>query len=621
MARRSSSRSRVPVRRTSRRALAAFVLLAAAGPRRATAQERRPDFHARFLALAARRGLGDSTRLHRLFALDWEYTNVESPESATFVAFPGQEDRWTDYSISAIARRTRELPDRRVVLRAIDRRKLSASDQLSYDIFARGVEESIEGARFPSDLLAVTQLQGPQYLANVIGYMPTTSVRDYEHILARLGGISRVIDQTLVLLDSGLARGVTPPRITLSGVPAQIEQLAPDHAMSSALLAPFASYPDAIPSAERARLTAAAMRVYAASVRPAYRRLGEYLVRTYIPKSRETIARSALPDGRAWYAYDVKLQTTTNRSPSAIHALGLSEVARIRAQMDSIIRATGFTGDFAAFVAMLRTDPRFYLTDSAALVQAYRDIAKRIDPELPRLFGRLPRLTYVITTVPSYAAPSQATAYYLSGSPEAHRPGQFFVNTYRLDSRPTWEMEALTAHEAVPGHHLQISLSQELGEMPPFRRYGGYTAFTEGWGLYAESLGGELGLYRDPYSRFGQLSYEMWRAIRLVLDTGIHDMGWSREQAIAYFRANSSKTDQEIRTEVDRYIVWPGQALAYKSGELEIKNLRTRAQRALGDRFDIRAFHDEVLSQGAVPLDILDARISGWIAQRSASTH
>jgi uncharacterized protein (DUF885 family) len=598
--------------------LAAATLVGANAPN-AAAQEGRPDFHTRFLALAAQRGLSDSARLHRLFALDWEYTNVESPESATFVAFPGQEERWTDYSVAAIQRRTRELADRRPVLRAIDRRTLSPSDQLSYDIFARGVEESIDGARFPNDLLAVTQLRGPQYLADVIGYMPATSVRDYEHIVARLGGIPRVIEQTLVLLDSGLARGVTPPRITLREVPSQIDQLVPADPMASALLGPFTTFPDAIPSAERARLTAQATRIYGASVRPAYRRLGEYLASTYIPRSRETIARSALPDGRAWYAYDVKLQTTTSRTPAEIHALGLSEVARIRAQMDSVIRSTGFTGDFAAFVAMLRTDRRFYLADSAALVRGYRDIAKRIDPELSRVFGKLPRLTYGVTTVPSFAAPSQPTAYYLSGSPEAHRPGQFFVNTSRLDSRPTWEMEALTAHEAVPGHHVQIALSQELSELPEFRRYGGYTAFGEGWGLYAESLGGELGLYRDPYSKFGQLSYEMWRAIRLVLDTGIHDMGWSREQAIEYFRANSAKTDREINAEVDRYIVRPGQALAYKSGELAIKDLRARAQRALGDRFDLRAFHDAVLSEGAIPLDILDARMTRWIAERSAN--
>ena len=274
--------------------------------------------------------------------------------------------------------------------------------------------------------------------------------------------------------------------------------------------------------------------------------------------------------------------------------------------------------DFAAFTGMLRSDRRFYVKDSASLVRAYGEIARRIDPELTRLFGTLPRLAYRVATVPSHIAPSQATAYYVSGSPDTRRPGQFFVNTYDLDARPVWEMEVLTAHEAVPGHHLQIALSQELSALPAFRRYAGYTAFVEGWGLYAESLGGELGLYRDPYSKFGQLGYEMWRAIRLVLDTGIHDMGWSREQAFAYFRANSTKTDEEIRAEVDRYIVRPGQALAYKSGELAIRGLRTRAERALGERFDVRAFHDAVLGEGALPLDVLDARMSDWIGRQAA---
>ncbi|MDB4882424.1 MAG: hypothetical protein JWL95_1190 [Gemmatimonadetes bacterium] len=584
----------------------------------ARAQQSGPSFHSRFLELAALRGVSDSARLHRLFALDWEYTNVESPETASFVGFPGQDDRWTDYSLAAIERRRRELPDRRLVLRAIDRRRLGPSDQLSYDIFVRGVDESIEGARFPTELLAVSQIEGPQYLSSVIAQMPASSVRDYEHILTRLSRLPALLAQVTILLDSGAACGVTPPRVTLRNVPAQLEQLVPDDAMKSALLEPFTHFPDQISPAARATLTASALSMYSDQVRPAYQRLGAYLRSSYIPRARETIARSALPDGRAWYAYDVKLQTTTSRTPSEIHQLGLSEVARIRALMDSTMRATGFTGELPAFVAMLRSDPRFFMKDSASLVRRYRDIAKRIDPELARMFGRLPRLSYGVTTVPSFAATSQPTAYYESGSPDAHRPGQFYVNTSRLEARPIWEMEALTAHEAVPGHHLQIALSQELGELPEFRRYAGYTGFVEGWGLYAESLGPELGLYRDPYSKFGQLTYEMWRAIRLVLDTGIHDMGWSRDQAVEYFRANSAKTEQEINVEVDRYIARPGQALAYKSGELEMKALRALGEKELGERFDIRAFHDELLSQGALPLDVLDARMRSWVASRKA---
>jgi uncharacterized protein (DUF885 family) len=397
----------------------------------------------------------------------------------------------------------------------------------------------------------------------------------------------------------------------------QFDQLVPEAPLESALLEPFTRFPPAMAAADRQRLLADATRIYAEQVRPGYRALATYLSGTYLPKARETIGWSSLPNGRAWYAYNVKLETTTDRTPAEIHALGLAEVKRIRAEMDSAIRASGYTGDFKSFVTMLRTDERFFMKDSASLVRAYRDIAKRIDPELSRLFGRLPRLTYGVATIPSYSAPSQTTAYYMSGSPDAHRPGMYFVNTFKLDSRPIWEMEALTAHEAVPGHHLQIALSQEMHDLPEFRRYTGYTAFTEGWGLYAESLGGELGLYRDPYSKFGQLSYEMWRAIRLVLDTGIHDEGWTREQAIEYFEANSAKTKQDITSEVDRYIVMPGQALAYKSGELAIRAMRQRAEREQGSRFDIRAFHDELLSQGALPLDILEKRMEAWSRARS----
>jgi uncharacterized protein (DUF885 family) len=288
-------------------------------------------------------------------------------------------------------------------------------------------------------------------------------------------------------------------------------------------------------------------------------------------------------------------------------------VRGIRPALDSVIRATGFQGDFRAFVTFLRTDPQFFHADSASLVQASRDIAKRIDPGLVKLFGRLPRLPYGVTTIPSFMAKSQTTAYYQQGSLEAGRPGMYFVNTYDLRSRPKWEMEALSLHEAVPGHHLQIALAQEMEGLPKFRQHDGYTVFVEGWALYAESLGPELGMYQDPYSKFGQLTYEIWRAIRLVLDTGIHSMGWTRDQAIAYFRENSAKTEHDIAQEVDRYIVWPGQALAYKLGELRIRELRREAERELGARFDVRRFHDEILRHGAVPLDVLERTVRDWI--------
>jgi uncharacterized protein (DUF885 family) len=583
-------------------------------PRAVTAQaDTLQNYSQRFATLATAPGLSDSARLHRLFDLDWEFTNVSYPENATYVGYPGQNDRWTDLSVPAIRRRTAIFASQLKIMAGINRARLNPSDQLSYDIFKRGIDEFIEGTRFPGDVLQISQLGGPQTSASTISSMPAQTVKDYGDMISRLARLPAVVDQTIALLDSGLTIGVTPPRITLRDVPGQIKDLIPEDPLKSALLAPFTSFPAGIAEGDRARLRADAVSAYRRQARPAFQRLQAYLTNTYLPRSRETIGMSALPDGAAWYAYSVKVHTTTTRTPREIHDLGLSEVKRIRAQMDSLIRSTGFSGDFAAFTQMLRSDPKFFYTDSASLVRAYRDITKRIDPELPKLFGRLPRLPYGVSTIPSYAAPSQTTAYYQGGSPEAHRAGQYFVNTYKLDTRPTWEMEVLTSHEAVPGHHLQIALSEELEGIPEFRRYGGYTAFVEGWALYSESLGPELGLEKDPYSKFGQLTYEMWRAIRLVIDTGIHAFGWSRQQAIDYFTANSAKTAQDITVEVDRYIVWPGQALAYKSGELEIKALRKIAEQELGSKFDIRAFHDQILGQGALPLDILDARIRAWV--------
>ncbi len=578
------------------------------------------DFHRRYLALAAQHDVSDSAVLQRLLALDWQNTMVDYPEYATIVGFPGQNRRWTDLSVPAITQRRRGLSDRLLVLRSINRTKLRAADQLNFDLFKRGVDESIEGLRFPDDLLQISQLQGPQYLADIIAVMPATTVNDYEEILSRLEALPQHLDQTRFLLDSGLKRGITPPRVTLRDVGSQLDNLVPAEPLKSALLVPFTHMPSTISAADRQRLLENARRSYSERVRPAYERLRESFINTYVPKARETLGMSALPDGVAWYAYAVRQMTTTTRNPKQIHELGLSEVKRIRAEMDSVMRSTGFTGDFASFAVKLRTDSQFFFTDSATLVRAYRDIAKRIDPELPRLFGQLPRLPYGVTTVPSYSAPSQTTAYYQNGSPEAHRPGQYFVNTYKLDARPKWEMEVLTAHEAVPGHHLQIALSQELPNVPEFRRYGGYTAFVEGWGLYSEGLGEQLGLYKDPYSKFGQLTYDMWRAIRLVLDTGIHAMGWTRDDAIKYFEENCAKTHQDIVVEVDRYIVNPAQALAYKSGQLEMKALREFAMQELGPRFDIRAFHDELLSQGGLPLDLLDTRMRAWVRERKRAS-
>ncbi len=556
----------------------------------------------------------DSVRLHQLFAQEWEYTMREYPEYATAVGYPGQNARWTDHSLEAIARRKRELHTPLNALRAIDRARLSPTDQLNYDLFRRNYMDALEESRFPGEFMPITQMGGVQQdVPSTIAQMPAGSVREYDDIIARLRAVPVLVNQTMVLLERGLAQGLTPPRIALRDVPAQAQNLVVDDPMTSPLLKAFTRFPASVPEAEQQRLRAAAVVAYRDSVAPAFRRLSAYLRDKYVPGARVTTGLRDLPNGMAWYQVRARASTTTDLTPAQIHATGLAEVKRIRGQMDSVIAASGFKGSFAEFVQFLRTDPRFYWTTPEDLIRGSRELMKRIDPELTRLFGTLPRLTYGVSPIPSYAERSQTTAYYQPGSPLSHRPGTYFVNTYNLPMRPKWEMEALSLHEAVPGHHFQIALAQELEGVPEFRRFGGYTAFVEGWALYCESLGGELGLYAEPYSKFGQLTYEMWRAIRLVIDTGIHTMGWTREQAIDYFKTNAAKTEHDITVEVDRYIVWPGQALAYKIGELKIKELRAYATTTLGSRFDVRAFHDQVLGAGAVPLDALEARIRAWV--------
>lgn len=568
-----------------------------------------------FVASGSVQQQSDSARLRQLFAQSWEYTMREYPEFATAVGYRGQNARWTDNSLEAIARRKRELNDPLNALRAIDRARLSATDQLNYDLFRHTYADAVEESRFPGELMPINQMGGVQQdVPSTIAQMPADGVREYEDIIARLRAVPALVNQTIVLLERGLAAGLTPPRITLRDVPAQAQNLVVDDAIKSPLLAAFTRFPPEVPAADQERLRSAAIAAYRDSVAPAFRKLSAFLRDKYVPGARTTTGIRDLPNGLTWYQVRARSSTTTDLTPEQIHAIGLAEVKRIRGQMDSVIAASGFKGSFVEFVQFLRTDPRFFWTTPEDLVRGSRELMKRIDPELVRLFGTLPRLTYGVSPIPSYAERSQTTAYYQPGSPRGRRPGTYFVNTYNLAARPKWEMEALSLHEAVPGHHLQIALAQELEEVPEFRRYAGYTAFVEGWALYSESLGSELGLYGDPYSKFGQLTYEMWRAVRLVIDTGIHTMGWTREQAIDYFKANAAKTEHDITVEVDRYIVWPGQALAYKIGELKIKELRAYAATTLGSRFDIRAFHDQVLGAGAVPLDVLKARIRAWVA-------
>ena len=570
-----------------------------------------------------------SDRFRALLDEDWKYWMAQYPETATALGYPsagsgqGHHSRWTDYSRAAIDARAKHLGETLVQLTTLDRSQLSPADQVSYDLYREMTDTAIEGLAFGNDAMPVrgvvvrnlrmpvNQMEGVQQdIPRIIALMPATSPADYENIVARLKAAPALIDQTIALMRQGMAEGMTPPQITVRDVPDQVRAQIVDDALKSPLLEAFTKWPASIAPSDRERLTKAAVAAYTEAVRPAFSRLHEFLTGTYQPACRTTVGVDRLPKGAELYAYNVRWHTTTARTPKEIHETGLAEVQRIRAEMDAIIKEVGFTGSFEDFKQFLRTNPAFYYTDADRLVAGYRDVAKRADPELARLFRTLPRTPYGVQRVPDATAPSQTTAYYEPGALSAGRPGNMFANTYKLDSRPKWEMEALTLHEAVPGHHLQISLAQEIDGLPEFRKNTSYTAFVEGWALYAESLGEEMGFYQDPYSKFGQLTYEMWRAVRLVVDTGLHSMGWARQQAIDFFAANAAKTLQDIIVEVDRYIVWPGQALGYKVGQLKIRELRHDAERRLGARFDLRSFHDVVLSEGAVPLDVLERRVA-----------
>ena len=564
--------------------------------------------------------------LHTQLDEDWNYWMTQYPETATAIGYPGQNARWTDYSPSAIDARAAYLKKSVERLSGLDRGQLAAVDQLNYDLYRDLLQTAVQGLDFQNDampvrgviphnlLMPINQLEGLQQdVPRTFALMPAATPEDYENILSRLSGVPQIVDQTIALMERGLAAGVTPPKITLRDVPTQVISPIEGDPLKSPMLAAFTVWPSSIPDAARATLSARATAAYRDGVAPAFRKLHEFLTSRYIPSCRESTAATALPNGAAMYAYNVKWHTTTSKTPEEIHALGLAEVKRIRAEMDAVISASGFTGSYADFAKFLRTNSRFYFADAESLLTAYRDIAKRADPELAHLFGRLPQTPYGVKAVPDAIAPSQTTAYYEAGSFPAGRPGNMFANTFRLDARPRWEMETLTMHEAVPGHHLQISIAQELEGLPEFRKQSSYTAFVEGWGLYGESLGEEMGFYKDPYSKFGRLTYEMWRAVRLVVDTGLHSMGWTRDQALDFFRSNAAKTDQDIIVEIDRFIVWPGQALGYKMGQLKIRELRTDAERRLGPRFDVRGFHDVVLGQGAVPLDVLERQVGVWI--------
>jgi prolyl oligopeptidase len=544
----------------------------------------------------------------------WEWRLAVSPEFASRLGDRRYNDKWTDLRIAAFEQRNtrqRELLRR---LRAIDASALSESDQLNYDLFRRELEDDIDGFQFKDYLMPISQRGGVQSLESTAETVPLSSLQDYEDWLVRMSTVENVIAQTMELQEAGRKSGYLPPRVLMERIPDQVRAQLVENAEESPFYIAFTEMPDTIDADDQARLQQAARDIIDDSIVPAYRKFSRYFNDTYLPASRESIGASELPNGEAFYEYRVRSYTTLPMTPDEIHRLGLNEVRRIKDEMQLVIDELEFDGSFAEFLQFLRTDPQFYYDTPEELFDGYLAVSKRIDPELVKLFGKLPRIPYGLRPIPDNIAPDTTTAYYNRPAADGSRPGYYYVNLYRPEVRPKYEMEVLSIHEAVPGHHLQIALQMELEEMPNFRKYSGFTAFTEGWGLYSESLGYEMGFYEDPYSRFGALTYDMWRAVRLVVDTGMHYKGWTREQAIDFFKDNAAKTETDIINEIDRYISWPGQALAYKIGQLKMLELRRKAEQAMGNDFDVRAFHDALLGGGALPLELLEIRMNRWLA-------
>ncbi|MBT8086599.1 MAG: DUF885 domain-containing protein [Gammaproteobacteria bacterium] len=577
-------------------------------------------FAALLLSLSAAAYCDASSDFETLLEEHWEWTLTNNPVFASQLGDRRFNDRWTDQGLGAIERRHKDTREflRRVY--AIDRKALSAEDQLNYELFRRQLQEDVDMHKFNGHLMPFFHRGGVQDIENTTEQLRLANTKDFEDWLARMDKVDEFIEQQIDRAEAGRKQDITSPKILMQRVATQLERQLVDDAEDSPFYAVFKELPDSIPAADQQRLRAEARQSIDKTILPAYKKLARYFNRTYLPAARDTIGQSALPQGAEWYENLARSFTTTRMTPDEVHELGLREVKRIRGEMQVIIDELGFDGSFAEFLAFLRSDPQFYYDNPDDLYEAYLATSKRIDPELVKLFGVLPRMPYGVKPIPDAVAPDTTTAYYSRPAADGSRAGIYWVNLYRPEVRPIYEIEVLSVHEAMPGHHLQIALQQELGDMPNFRRFMGFTAFVEGWGLYSERLGYDLGLYKDPYSQFGQLTYDMWRAVRLVVDTGIHYKGWTRQQAIDFFKDNAAKTEHDIVNEIDRYIAMPGQALAYKIGQLKILNLRARAERELGAAFDIRAFHDELLGAGALPLDLLERRMDAWlVAQQRAA--
>ncbi len=557
--------------------------------------------------------------LLKLFETTWQEDLADDPLGATQLGDPRYNHLLPDWSPEAIERRNKKNFMRLQALNKMSRDKLDKPDQLNYDLFYREIKGRIDEYQFKPWSYAVSTYAGPQLLSDVVEYAPFKTVKDYDNWIARLNASGLYVDQWIALLTQAAADKRTQPRVVVQKVLEQIKGQLVSDPDASPFYAPFKKMPDSIPAAEKDRLTAAGKLAVQSVALPAFQRFDKFFRDVYLPASRDTIGIYDTPYGELYYRNRIKLYTTVdNMDATAIYNLGLEEVKRIRAEMDKTLEGINFLGTLEQFLGFIRTDPRFFYKNSDELLAAYTKTARGIEPQLPKLFGRLPKNSFDIKPIPDVSASTTTTAYYQPPSLDGSRKGTFYVNLYKPESRPIWEVEALTAHESVPGHHLQIALQFEMTGLPEFRRNASYNGYIEGWALYSEKLGYDLGLYQDEMSKMGQLNYEMWRAVRLVVDTGIHQFKWTRDQAVYYFKQNTGRSDLDIGNEVDRYISWPGQALAYKLGQLRIQALRAEAEKALGERFDIRAFHDKLLSTGAVPLAVLDSEMRSWIAEQSA---
>jgi uncharacterized protein (DUF885 family) len=558
-------------------------------------------------------------RLHALFDREWEWELQQSPLLASSLGDKRWNDRWDDMSLAALDMRQEHRKKVLDEVTAIPRAKLSAEDQVNYDVFRYQYRMSVEGYQYRYQLIRSDVYAGVQNTEQVIDTLSFTSVKDYEDWLARLAAFSAYIDQNIELMREGMRTNVLLPKVVVSRVKQQLDRMVEGKPEESGFYRPFRKFPSTIAAGERTRLSATGAERVRTNVIPAFARLRDFIAKDYLPACYDQVGWWQTSSGLPGYAYLARLYTTTELTPEQIHDIGLKEVARIKAAMEQVKTEAGFTGTLPEFFTYLRTDPRFFYKTPEDLLDGYRSVAKRIDPELVKVIGTPPRLPYGVAPIPDAVAPNVTTAYANPGAPDGSRPSYFFVNLYKPDTRPKWEMLTLALHEAEPGHCLQGAIAQERTDMPLFRRNAGFTAYVEGWALYSESLGEDMGLYKgDPYSKFGQLTYQMWRAVRLVVDTGMHAMHWDRQRALTYFMENAAKTELDVTNETDRYIGWPGQALAYKIGELKIKELRARAEQRLGSRFDLRKFNDLVLQMGAVPLEVLEQQVDAWIAKQAS---